>query len=215
VGDAIEVLDGDAAQHDPNRLCQLGHGFAMQAFLAVQSSRADIAAEALARARDIAAATGDPNLSVRVRLIGYYCDILVGNDGVRDQLLSVLASGPRHIDETYSGGYTNLTYFDVEQRRLGAAAALLDTSIPLMVEHDLPICRMVQLGSRSRLHLLRGDWDDALTDADSVLSNPSAPLARTWPLLIRGLVALRRSGDDAGIIDDAWRLACRFGELVR
>ncbi|PRC62960.1 hypothetical protein C6A85_00290, partial [Mycobacterium sp. ITM-2017-0098] len=24
-----------------------------------------------------------------------------------------------------------------------------------------------------------------------------------------------RSGDDAGIIDDAWRLACRFGELVR
>ncbi|PRC51741.1 hypothetical protein C6A85_62505, partial [Mycobacterium sp. ITM-2017-0098] len=42
VGDAIEVLDGDAAQHDPNRLCQLGHGFAMQAFLAVQSSRADI-----------------------------------------------------------------------------------------------------------------------------------------------------------------------------
>ncbi|WP_197420170.1 LuxR C-terminal-related transcriptional regulator, partial [Mycobacterium sp. NAZ190054] len=131
------------------------------------------------------------------------------------QLLSELAAGPRHIDETYSGGYTNLTYFDVEQRRLGAAAALLDTSIPLMIEHDLPICRMVQLGSRSRLHLLAGDWDRALTDAESVLGGRSAPLARTWPLLIRGLIALRRRGDDAGVIDAAWELACRFGELVR
>ncbi len=215
VGDAIETLDGDAAQHDPDRLCQLGHGFAMQAFLAVQSSRLDAAVRALDRAREIARKAEDPNLSVRVRLIGYYCDILAGRAAVRDQLLSELASGPPHIDETYSAGYTNLTYFDVEQRRLSAAAALLDTSIPLMVEHDLPICRMVQLGSRSRLHLLVGDWDDALADAELVLGSPSAPLARTWPLLIRGVVALRRSGDDAGVIDDAWQLACRFGELVR
>lgn len=215
VGDAIEALDGAVAQQDPNRLRQLGHGFAMQAFLAVQSSRVDVAVEALSRARDVAVATGDPELSVRVRLIGYYCDILAGKDAVRDDLLSLLASGPRHIDETYSSGYTNLTYFDVEQRRLGAAAALLNTSIPLMIEHDLPICRMVQLGSRSRLHLLLGDWDDALADADSVLGSPSAPLARIWPLLIRGLVALRRGGDDAGVIDDAWALACRFGELAR
>jgi DNA-binding CsgD family transcriptional regulator len=84
-----------------------------------------------------------------------------------------------------------------------------------MIEHDLPICRMVQLGSRSRLKLLVGEWNDALSDADEVLQNPSAPLARTWPLLIRGLVSLRRNGDDAGGLEDAWRLACRYGELVR
>lgn len=215
IGEAIAALDDDAAHQVPEHLCQLGHGFAMLAFLAVQSSRVDDASRALTRARQIAAEADDPDLSVRVRLIGYYCDILEGRAVVRDDLLSVLASGPRHIDETYSGGYTNLAYFDVEQRRLSAAAALLDTSIPLMVEHDLPICRMVQLGSRSRLNLLIGDWDDALVDADSVLAGPSAPLARTWPLLIRGVVALRRSGDDAGVIDDAWQLTCRFGELVR
>src|SRR5690606_31881983 len=148
-------------------------------------------------------------------LIGYYCDISAGESLVRDRLLSELAAGPRHIDETYSGGYTNLTYYDVEHRRLGEAAAVLGTSIPLMVEHDLPICRVVQLGSRSRLNLLVGDWDDALADADAVLNSRSAPLARTWPLLIRGLVALRRTGDDGGVIDDAWQLARRFGELVR
>ena len=110
---------------------------------------------------------------MRVRLTGYYCEILAGGFAVaRDKLLSLLASGPRHIDETYSGGYTQLTYFDVEQRRLGVASDLLERSIPLMVEHDLPICRVVQLGSRSRLKLLMGDWDDALADADEVLEHP-------------------------------------------
>jgi DNA-binding CsgD family transcriptional regulator len=213
--DAITVLNDAAAQQDRSYLVQLGHAFAMQAFLAVQSSDVDAATGMLAHARDIVAEADDPGLTVRVALIGYYCDILAGRATVRDDLLSVLASGPAHIDETYSGGYTNLTYLDVEQRRLGAAADLLDRSIPLMIEHDLPICRMVQLGSRSRLKLLVGEWNDALSDADEVLQNPSAPLARTWPLLIRGLVSLRRNGDDAGGLEDAWRLACRYGELVR
>ncbi|CAN5458199.1 AAA family ATPase [soil metagenome] len=213
VAEAITVLDGGPCEQPA--LVLLGHAFCMQAFLAVQSSRLDHARQLVTRAREIASAAADPTLTVRVRLIGYYCDIAAGDDVVRDDLLAVLAAGPRHIDETYSGGYTNLTYFDVEQRRLGVAAELLETSIPLMIEHDLPICRVVQLGSRSRLNLLVGDWDDALADADAVLDSPSAPLARTWPLLIRGVVSLRRTGDDAGGIDEAWRLACRFGELVR
>ena len=71
------------------------------------------------------------------------------------------------------------------------------------------------MGSRSRLKLLVGDWDDALADADSVLNGSGAPLARTWPLLIRAVVSLRRSGDDAGGLEEAWRLARRYGELVR
>ena len=213
--DAIAALDCDVAQRDPSRLVQLGHAFAMQAFLAMQSSQVDVATRLWDRAREIAGEADDPALTVRVQLIGYFCAIQAGRSAARDEVLALLSAGPRHIDETYSTGYTNLTYFDVEQRRLNDAAELLDRSVPLMVEHDLPICRMVQLGSRSRLKLLVGDWDDALGDADEVLGSPSAPLARTWPLLIRGVVALRRTGDDAGGIDDAWQLACRFGELVR
>lgn len=213
--EAITTLDGVAAEHDPSRLVQLGHAFATQAFLAIQSSQVDAAVRLLVRAREIAAETGDASLRVHVELNGYYCDILIGEDAARDRVLAVLAGGPKHIDEVYSSGYTNLSYFDVEQRRLGVAADFLDASIPLMTEHDLPICRVVQLGSRSRLKLLVGDWDDALADADAVLNSPSAPLARTWPLLIRGVVSLRRSGADAGGIDQAWQNACRFGELVR
>jgi DNA-binding NarL/FixJ family response regulator len=84
-----------------------------------------------------------------------------------------------------------------------------------MLEHDLPICRVWQMGSRARMHLMVGEWDDATADADRVLDAPSAPLARTWPLLIRALVALRRRGEGADSLDEAWQLACRFGEPIR
>ncbi|AQA01243.1 LuxR family transcriptional regulator [Mycobacterium sp. MS1601] len=211
--DAVATLDPQCSE--PAALITLGHAFCMQAFLAVQSSHLEPAQALLQRAREISSAIVNPDLDVRTRITGYYCAIAAGEPAVRDELLALLAAGPRHIDETYSAGYTNLTYLDVEQRRLVVAAELLESSIPLMVEHDLPICRAVQLGSRSRLKLLVGDWDDALCDADAVLSAQSAPLARTWPLLIRGLVSLRRTGDDAGGIDAAWELACRFGEPVR
>ena len=62
---------------------------------------------------------------------------------------------------------------------------------------------------------MTGDWDDALADADAVLAGPSAPLARTWPHLVRGLVALRRGGDADADLDEAWELAQRFGEPIR
>ncbi|WP_245717679.1 ATP-binding protein [Nocardia jejuensis] len=215
VAAAISVLDADAGTDEPVLLARVGHAFALQAFLAVQASRLDSATQLLERAREIAAKAEDPALRVRVSLIEGYCAVLGGQQIARHELLEVLAAGPEHIDEVYSSGYTNLSFFDVEQRRLDAAADLLEVCIPLMVEHDLPVCRVVQLGSRSRLKLLVGDWNGAIADADSVLDSPSAPLARGWPLLIRAMVALRRSGDDGGGIEEAWRLACRYGEPVR
>jgi DNA-binding CsgD family transcriptional regulator len=119
------------------------------------------------------------------------------------------------MDETYSSGYSNLSYLDVEQRRFDLAGELLALSLPITVERDLPICRVWQTGSRGRLHLLEGRWAEAVADADAVLSAPSAPLARTWPHLARGLVALRSGGDADADLDEAWRLACRFGEPIR
>ncbi|MCX5045435.1 AAA family ATPase [Aldersonia sp. NBC_00410] len=215
VATAIAVLEDRAESDEPQLLTQLGHAFAFQAFLAVQSSRLDAATRLLRRAREIAGRAHDPLLNVRIDVVGGVCEVLTGHEVARDELLEMLGAGPRLINETYSSGYTALSYFDVEQRRLRAATELLDVCLPLMVEHDLPICHVVQLGSRSRLKLLVGDWDGALVDADAVLDRPSAPLAHTWPLLIRALVSLRRSGDDLGGIDAAWRLANRFGEPVR
>jgi DNA-binding CsgD family transcriptional regulator/tetratricopeptide (TPR) repeat protein len=211
--EAMTVLDDepdDADQH-----VALGQAFAMQAYLAVQASDLDKAATLTARARQIADRTRDYALTIRVRLIEAYAAVLNGDESGRDDILSILRSGPKHIDELYSGGWSNITYFDVEQRRLDVAAELLDVSIPLMLEHDLPICRVWQIGSRARLQLMVGEWDDATADADRVLDGPCAPLARTWPSLIRALVALRRHGTGSESLNDAWHLACRFAEPIR
>jgi DNA-binding CsgD family transcriptional regulator len=63
--------------------------------------------------------------------------------------------------------------------------------------------------------LIQGDWDEALADADAVLAAPSAPLARTWPHVVRGLIALRRGGDASADLDEAWKLASGLGEPMR
>jgi DNA-binding CsgD family transcriptional regulator len=211
--EAMNVLDTET--DDAAQLVQLGHAFAMQAYLAVQASDLDRANGLIARAREIAERANDSALMVRVRLIESYGVVLKGDESGRDEILAILNSAPKHIDELYSGGWSNITYFDVEQRRLDVAAELLDISVPLMYEHDLPICRVWQLGSRARLELMVGEWDDAAADADRVLDAPSAPLARTWPSLIRALVALRRHGAGVDALNDAWTLACRFAEPIR
>jgi DNA-binding CsgD family transcriptional regulator len=211
--EAMSVVDDGS--DDADHLVQLGQAFAMQAYLAVQASDLDAAKSLIGRAREIAGRTSDPALTIRVRLIEGYGAVLNGDDSGRDEILAILRSGPKHIDELYSGGWSNITYFDVEQRRLDVAAELLDISIPLMLEHDLPICRVWQIGSRARLELMVGEWDDAAADADRVLGAPSAPLARTWPSLIRALVGLRRHGVGIDSLNDAWQLAKRFAEPIR
>jgi DNA-binding CsgD family transcriptional regulator/tetratricopeptide (TPR) repeat protein len=210
---AMSVLQATA--DEPGQRVHLGHAFAMLAYLAVQASALDLSKALVARAREIAESTGDSDLMIRVRLIENYSVVLNGDDSGRDEILAILNSGPKHMDELHSGGWSNITYFDVEQRRLDVAAEMLDVSIPLMIEHDLPICRVWQTGSRARLQLMVGEWDDAAADADHLLEGPTAPLARTWPSLIRALVHMRKRGEGRAALDDAWTLACRFAEPIR
>ncbi|MCV7172188.1 helix-turn-helix transcriptional regulator [Mycobacterium manitobense] len=211
---AVTVIDPDAAA-DPSALVSLGHAFAMQAYLAMQSTDLPHANSMLEHARDIAATAGDAGLSVRVAIIEGICAVIAGKDGGRDAVMSIMASAPRHLDEIYSSGYSNLTYLDVEQRRLADASDLLGVSLAMTWERDLPICRVWQLGARGRLAMMTGDWEEALTDAATVLNGPTAPLARTWPHLICGLILLRRNGDDPGHLTQAWALAGSYGEPFR
>ena len=215
VDEAITTLDGDKRAHSDTELVHLGHALAMDAYLAIQSSDVDRANRSVARAREIAARTGDRMLSVRTGLIENISRLSAGHHDARQRVLTILDSANEHFDEIYSSGYSNLTYLDVEHRRLSNAADLLAVSVPLTVERDLPICRMWQTGSRGRLELLVGDWDASVQDANTVLDEPSAPLARTWPHLVRGLVELRRSAGGADDLDAAWELAERFGEMIR
>jgi DNA-binding CsgD family transcriptional regulator len=207
------LVDGSPAGDDAT--IALGHALAIRGFLAVHATDLDLAGAHLERARALADVSGDRSLAARAELVDGVRAVLAGDLAGRERILSVLGDAPTHLDEIHSSGYSNLTFLDIEQRRLDDAAALLDLSIPLMVEHDLPICRVWQLGSRGRLALMTGAWDDAVADADDVLSRNSAPLARLWPHLVRGLIALRRTGDAGPDLEEAWALASRYGEPIR
>jgi len=215
VAQAVAVLDGRVTDENSTELAQLGHAFAMQAYLAVQTTDLEHASALKSRAEEIADKADDPSLMVRVKLIDGYLAVLGGKDKGRESILSIVRSNPENFDEIYSGGYSNLTYLDVEQRRFEMAADLLHESLAMTIERDLPVCYAWQMGARGRLGMLEGNWDEAVADANTVLDAPSAPLARTWPLLIRALVALRRDGTRSDDIDEAWQLACRYGEPLR
>lgn len=214
VAQAVSVFRG--ARFDaPDQLAALGHGLAMQAYLAMQASDLTTAGSLARRAAEIAETAGETALAVRIAIIDGICSVMRGLTSGRNDILSILRSAPRHLDVIYSSGYSNLTYLDVEERRLDAAADLLDVSIQLTVERDLPVCRVWQVGSRARLHLMRGDWTEASGDAADVLDVRCAPLAQFWPALVRGLIALRSTGRGGDDIADAWQLAVRYSEPLR
>ena len=48
-----------------------------------------------------------------------------------------------------------------------------------------------------------------------MLGRPSAPLARTWPHLVRGLSRCAVARAPSADLDEAWELAGRFGEPIR
>ncbi len=214
--EAIAVFDDVAGEClDGADSVPLGHGYAMQAMLAIHTSDLDDAERLITTAADLGQRSQDKVLSVRAGLIDGIRRVFTGDETGREAMLSILGNADEQFDEVYSSGWSNLTYLDVEQRRLREAAAVFEFSLPLTIERELPICRAFQLGSRGRLHMLRGEWQEAARDATDVLSGQSAPLARTWPFLVRGLIELRRSGEANDDIDEAWELANRFGELIR
>jgi DNA-binding CsgD family transcriptional regulator len=192
-----------------------GHALALQAYLAMQSNDLETAQPLLEEASAAAGQSNDWALGVRTRLLAGIGSMLESKPAARDTVLEIVEPAVSRMDEIHSSGFSNLAYLDVEQRRLPEAAAVLGVSLPLTLEFDLPICHVWQLGARGRLALLQGDWTAADDDAGEVLTRRSAPLARTWAHLIRGLVQLRRTADAGADLDDAWDFASRLGEPLR
>jgi DNA-binding CsgD family transcriptional regulator/energy-coupling factor transporter ATP-binding protein EcfA2 len=205
-----------AAVDATSDLLRLGHAYCMEAYLAVQKSELERARSFHERARRMASQVGDRQLDARVEIIDGVMAITTGDLVGRDRILSLIQRDAEYFDELYSAGYSNVAYMDVEQRRLGQASDVLAVSLPLTVVRDITICNAWQLGVRARLALLRGDWDAAVADAEEVLKGQGAALARTWPHLVRGLVALRRGEDGFGRdLDEGFELARRFAEPLR
>ena len=151
---------------------------------------------------------------MRVGLIESYCALLTGDERGRAKVVEILRSGPAHIDEIYSAGYSNLTYFDVEQRRLDQAADMLDVD-PVDAgtrSADLP-------GVADGLAGEIGPADRGLGEGGSRCRyGARRPQRAIGPHVATGDSRARRAAQDGGGADDldeAWRLACRYGEPMR
>jgi DNA-binding CsgD family transcriptional regulator/tetratricopeptide (TPR) repeat protein len=189
--------------------------------------------EALTQAESALAIASDfraDHLRVRSQLITGLSDVAAGSgprvdlsarpaDGyatARHQLLAHIDEAiTRSFDETASMGFSQLETIDVEQRRFREAEDLLSRSLPFTVDRDIPVCTHVQTGLRARLHFHRGRWAAALEDAETVLAG-GAHVARPWPHLVVGLVALRTGTQaDSAVadqLDAAWSLAGQLDE---
>ena len=135
--------------------------------------------------------------------------------GGRESVLEIVEPAVNRIDEIHSSGFSNLAYLDVEQRRLPEAAAVLDVSLPLTVEFDLPVCHVWQLGARGRLGLLQGDWqaaeDDAVGGARPAERAARADLGASGPRSGRSASHRRRRlrpGRRVGPGDTGWGNRC-------
>ena len=212
---AVAMLDlGPDAATDAAGV--LGHALAIQAFLAAQKCDLTMARDRHARALQLARGLADRKLDVRLATVESVIAMMSGDRAGRDRIVAVLDQDGEFYDEVHSSGFSNLANLDVEQRRLDAAQKVLDHCLPMAVQWDLPICYGWQRGVRGRLRMIRGAWEEARVDASAVLADSRAPLTHTWPLLVRGLVDLRRGEPDAQEhLEQGWDLAVRYGEPLR
>jgi DNA-binding CsgD family transcriptional regulator len=193
---------------------------ATRGYLAYMRNDFDLAVTCYDDADRIATTERNDALDIRTRLIRAAADLAGGDEGARSRVADVIEDARTHnLDELASTGYSNLANLDVEQRRLRDAQHVLEQSLPFTTERDIPICRQWQTGVRSRLHFARGHWSAALEDAAFVLEGDGMPLAMVWPLLVSGLVPLRRGSETpSGVpdpLDAAWELGGTIDEPLR
>jgi DNA-binding CsgD family transcriptional regulator len=185
-------------------------------YLAFQRGDYDLTVACGVDADRVAGELGNDALGLRSNVIRAATDLALDEEGSRERLVELIEEArERNIDELASTGHSNLSYLDVEQRRLQAAERVLEESLAFTVERDIPICNHWQTGVRSRLRFLEGRWSAALEDADEALTRTGMPLATVWPHLIRGLVGLRRNAVAGDHLEAAWKLAEGLDEPLR
>jgi DNA-binding CsgD family transcriptional regulator len=206
-----------AAAAAPERTgAQYGGALVTKGYLAYLKSEQDAAGRFCADATRIAEATGDAALALRSAVVQAETGLGLGVPDARRRLLTLIEDAKAHgLDELASSGYSNLSYLDVEQRRLRDAEHVLEQSLAFTVARDIPICNHWQTAVRARLRFLDGRWAAAAEDAADVLSRDGMPLATLWPHLISALLPLRRDGVMNEHLEAAWAVAERLDEPLR
>ena len=121
----------ERARRSPGRDPAVAYGMARltRGYLAFQRSEYGITTPATTTATGSATIAHD-GLLVRTGVLTAATDLARGRGEARERLLGFIEQArERHLDELASTGYSNLSYLDVEQRRLQAAERVLEESL--------------------------------------------------------------------------------------
>ena len=96
-------------------------------------------------------------------------------------------------DDQAGRALVNLGSVAVDWADYRTAEDAMERVIPFTIARDLDGYTRHLLGHRARLHLARGDWRAARSDADQSLTGPEQPGACLVPALtVRGVIRSRR-----------------------
>jgi DNA-binding CsgD family transcriptional regulator/tetratricopeptide (TPR) repeat protein len=119
------------------------------------------------------------------------------------------------LEDSAERAFFSIAHRAVAQRRFDLADAYLGPGLEYCRERGLDTWRLYLLGSRARMELHRGRWDQAAESAALVLRDPrSAPVARGVALTTLGSVRARRGDPEAAApLSEEQRLAWPTDEL--
>jgi DNA-binding CsgD family transcriptional regulator len=172
------------------------------------------ATKAIATARKV----GDmPALTHALNNLGS-ARLRVGDLQGRTLLEESLALARREgLDEHAARAFSNLSWTALDYREYERAASYLEVGLALAADRGLEGYVSYLTAQRARLHLDRGEWDQAEADARWVLARPEAPGITSLPALtVLARVRSRRGAPDAAkLLEQVWDAARLTGELQR
>ena len=129
---------------------------------------------------------------------------------------SLLLALEHDMHEHVCRAYTNLAYEAIVLRDYARADRCLDAGLAYATERELDAYIEFLLAARARAHMEQGRWQQATAAAETVLQMSRVPTPRIIPLLVLGLLRVRR-GDPGGeeLLDEARALALPTGALTR
>lgn len=209
--EAIAIL-----QELPGR--ELAMAYSNQSQLDMLAQKSESAIAWGKRAIDLATTLGDhETLAHALNNVGSAAVIAndpIGFEGLEESLRISLERG---FPEQAARAYTNIFSQSVRLRHYERAERFLAEGIEYCQERDLGSYEIYMLAWRARLHLERGRWDDAASDAQAALARGHISSINRIPvLLVLGIVNTRRGDPDGqALLDEAHRLALETKEMQR
>ncbi|MBU2670637.1 LuxR C-terminal-related transcriptional regulator [Actinoplanes bogorensis] len=200
---AVEVLESQP----PGAELAAAYSNLSQLFMLRNENRSAI--EWGERATDLARRIGDLDTEVHALInIGsaqLHLGDRTGVGNLRRAHEQAVAAG---LDDHAGRALTNLASQSVDWFEFETAELTFDRIIPFLTAHDLDGYARHLLGHRARLHLARGDWAAAESDATEGLTGPVMHGGGLIPAMVaRATLRVRR--DEPGALEEARRAAER------